>query len=56
MNQLNSIGSDKKAKAKKNVKGQSATELPHESTVIFFPDPFGVDAEELIPSEADIAA
>ena len=54
MNQLNSIGSDKKAKAKKNNKGESAPELPHESTVIFFPEPFGVDADELVPSEADI--
>ena len=56
MNQLNSIGSDKKAKQKQNKEGESTPELPHESTVIFFPDPFGVDADELIPSEADIAA
>ena len=56
MNQLNSIGSAKKAKQKKNKEGESRTELPHESTVIFFPDPFGVDATELVPSQADIDA
>lgn len=56
MNQLNSIGTEKKAKQKKNKEGETAEEIPHESTVIFFPDPFGVDNATLVPSEEDIAA
>ena len=56
MNQLNSIGTEKKAKQKKNKEGETAEEIPHESTVIFFPEPFGVDNATLVPSEEDIAA
>lgn len=56
MNQINSIGSDKKAKQKKTKKDEKTEEIPHESTVVFFPDPFGVDNDTLVPSEEDIAA
>ncbi len=56
MNQLNSVGSDKKAKQKKNKEGETSEEIPNESTVIFFPKPFGVDNASLVPSEEDIAA
>ncbi len=56
MNQLNSVGSDKKAKQKKTNEGETTEEIPNESTVIFFPEPFGVDNATLVPSEEDIAA
>ena len=56
MNQLNSVGSDKKAKQKKTKEGETTEEIPHESTVIFFPKPFGVDNDTLVPSEEDISA
>ena len=56
MNQLNSVGSDKKAKQKKTKEGETTEEIPSESTVIFFPQPFGVDNDTLVPSEEDISA